>query len=85
MKKESLETTQKNEIKALFMNWFKASGAKEGHIMTKQDVINGVLRKIGPKQDRPFQLAMEELCDTGLITLQGDGVTVVLTQKGFNY
>lgn len=22
------------------MNWFKASGAKEGHVMTKQDVIN---------------------------------------------
>ncbi|MFZ2969378.1 MAG: hypothetical protein WA080_10035 [Sulfuricurvum sp.] len=83
LKKESIETTQKNEIKALFMNWFKASAAKAGHIMTKQDVINGVLRKMGPKQDRPFALAMEELSANGLITLQEDGVTVVLTQKGF--
>jgi hypothetical protein len=82
MQKESLETTQKNEIKALFMNWFKASGAKEGHVMTKQDVINGVLRKMGPKQDHPFALAMEELCSNTLVTLQADGVTVVLTQKG---
>lgn len=66
----------------LFMNWFKASRALEGHIMSKQDVINAILKKIGPKQDRPFQIAMDELKHDGMIEMKEDGVTVVLTQKG---
>lgn len=64
------------------MNWFKASRALEGHIMSKQDVINAILKKIGPKQDRPFQIAMDELKHDGMIEMKEDGVTVVLTQKG---
>lgn len=64
------------------MNWFKASRAIEGHIMSKQDVINAILKKIGPKQDRPFQIAMDELKHDGMIEMKEDGVTVVLTQKG---
>lgn len=66
----------------MFMNWFKASRALEGHIMTKQDVINAVLKKLGPKQDRPFQIAMDELKSDGLIDIKEDGVTLVLTYKG---
>ena len=66
----------------LFMNWFKASRALEGHIMSKQDVINAILKKIGPKHDRPFQIAMDELKHDGMIEMKEDGVTVVLTQKG---
>ncbi|MDD5387216.1 MAG: hypothetical protein PHQ22_08495 [Sulfuricurvum sp.] len=50
--------------------------------MTKQDVINGILKKLGPKQDRPFQIAMDELKHDGLIEIQEDGVTLVLTAKG---
>lgn len=66
----------------MFMTWFKSSRALEGHIMTKQDVINGILKKLGPKQDRPFQIAMDELKNDGLIEIQEDGVTLVLTAKG---
>ena len=64
------------------MHWFKASRAVEGHIMTKQDVINGILKKLGPKQDRPFQIAMDELKNDGVIEVKEDGVTLVLTAKG---
>lgn len=81
-KKENIETTQKNEIKAMFLNWFKSSHALAGHIMTKQDVISAILKKLDSKQDRPFQIAMDELKHDGLIEIQEDGVTVVLTQKG---
>jgi hypothetical protein len=64
------------------MNWFKASRALEGHIMTKQDVINAILKKLDSKQDRPFQMAMEELKNDGLIEIKEDGVTLILTEKG---
>jgi hypothetical protein len=64
------------------MNWFKASRAVEGHIMTKQDVINAVLKKIGLKQDKAFTKAMDELKNEAIIEIKEDGVTVVLTQKG---
>jgi len=64
------------------MTWFKSSRALEGHIMTKQDVINGILKKLGPKEDRPFQLAMDELKNDGIIEMKEDGVTLVLMAKG---
>lgn len=82
LKKENLETTQKNEIKAMFMNWFKSSRSVAGDVMTKQDVISAILKKLDSKQDRPFQIAMDELKNDGLIELKEDGVTVILTQKG---
>jgi len=66
----------------MFMNWFISSRAVAGHIMTKQDVINAVLKKIDSKQDRPFSIAMEELKSDGIIEVKEDGVTLVLTQKG---
>jgi len=66
----------------MFINWFKASRALEGHIMTKQDVINAILKKLGPKQDRPFQIAMDELKNDGIIEIQEDGVTLILSAKG---
>ncbi len=68
----------------MFMTWFKSSRALEGHIMTKQDVINGILKKLGPKEDRPFQLAMDELKNDGIIEMKEDGVTLLLTAKGAN-
>jgi hypothetical protein len=66
----------------MFMNWFRSSRALEGHTMTKQDVINAVLKKIDSKQDRPFANAMEELKSDGMIDIKEDGVTLVLTAKG---
>jgi len=67
----------------MFINWFKSSNAVAGHIMSKQDVISAILKKLDSKQDRPFQIAMDELKHDGIIEIQEDGVTVVLTQKGF--
>ncbi|MDO9057147.1 MAG: hypothetical protein Q8O20_05080 [Sulfuricurvum sp.] len=64
------------------MNWFKSSHAQAGHIMSKQDVISAILKKLDSKQDRPFQIAMDELKHDGLIEIQEDGVTLILTQKG---
>ena len=84
-KKESLEATQKEEIKTLFINWFRGCRAREGHIMTKQDVINNVLRKLDSKQDKTFTKAMDELKNDGLIEVQDDGVTLVLTLKGADF
>lgn len=81
-KKDNIETTQKNEIKAMFMNWFKSSRAVSGHIMTKQDVIKNVLKKLDSKQDKLFEKAMNELKNDALIEIKDDGVTLVLTQKG---
>lgn len=66
----------------MFMNWFKSRQAAEGHVMSKQDVITHILRKLDSKQDRPFQIAMNELQNDGLIEIEEDGVTLVLTQKG---
>jgi len=66
----------------MFMNWFKSSHASEGHIMTKQDVISAILKKLDSKQDRAFQIAMDELKNEGIIDIKEDGVTVILTQKG---
>ncbi len=66
----------------MFMNWFKSSRAAAGHIMTKQDVISAILKKLDSKQDRAFQIAMDELKNEGVIEIKEDGVTVVLTQKG---
>ena len=66
----------------MFINWFKNAQAQAGHIMTKQDVISAILKKLDSKQDRPFQIAMDELKHDGIIDLKEDGVTVVLTEKG---
>lgn len=66
----------------MFLNWFKSSHAVAGHIMNKQDVISSILKKLDSKQDRPFQIAMDELKHDGLIEIKEDGVTIMLTQKG---
>ncbi len=81
-KKENIETLQTNEIKAMFMTWFKSSRAVEGHVMTKADVIKSVLKKLDSKQDKFFTRAMDELTNEAIIEIQPDGVTLVLTKKG---
>lgn len=73
---------QINEIKTMFINWFKSSRALEGHIMTKSDVIKNILKKLDSKQDKLFVKAMDELTNDGFFEVQSDGVTLVLTQKG---
>ena len=81
-KKENAETLQVNEIKTMFMNWFKSSRAAEGHVMSKSDVIKNILKKLDSKQDKLFTRAMDEMTNEGLFEVQSDGVTLVLTQKG---
>ncbi len=81
-KKSVLETTAKDEVKAMFMAWFKKNGADAGHVMNKQDVITHVLKKLDKKQDGFLEQAMDELKRGGLIETKEDGVTLVLTQKG---
>lgn len=81
-KKENLETLQVNEIKTMFIHWFKSSQAAAGHVMTKSDVIKAILKKLDPKQDKFFTRAMDEMANEGLFEVQSDGVTLVLTQKG---
>ncbi|MCK9372631.1 MAG: hypothetical protein M0P91_05495 [Sulfuricurvum sp.] len=64
------------------MHWFRSSRAVAGHVMTKEDVIKAILKKIDSKQDRAFTLAMDELKNDALIDIKEDGVTLVLTEKG---
>lgn len=81
-KKENIETMQVNEIKMMFMNWFKSSNASQGHIMTKADVIKAILKKLDSKQDKFFTRAMDDMVNEGIFEIQSDGVTLMLTQKG---
>jgi len=57
-KKTPKDVVPKNEVKEMFMNWFKKHN-QVGQIMSKQDVVRG-----------------------GIMEVQEDGVTLVLTAKG---
>jgi hypothetical protein len=81
-KKSDLEAIYKDEVKAMFMDWFKKNKAAAGHVMGKQDVIRDILRRLDAKQDKALEKAMDELNREGLIETKEDGVTLVLTQKG---
>lgn len=82
-KKMSIDVAPINEVKEMFMNWFKKNN-KVGQIMTKQDVITSILTKLDAKQNEALEEAMHQLKSGGLITIQEDGVTLVLTEKGSN-
>ena len=81
-KKSAMETTAKDEVKAMFLGWFKKNKAAAGHIMSKQDVVTHVLKKLDKKQDSALEQAMDELKRSGLIETKEDGVILMLTQKG---
>ncbi len=66
----------------MFLNWFRFRKANAGKIMEKQDVVRSILTKLDAKQNAILEIAMNELSSTGLIEVQPDGVTLVLTQKG---
>ena len=78
------DLTPKDEVKAMFMSWF-AKNPKVGQIMSKQDVIKNILTKLDIKQNKVLEVAMNDLKSSGLIETQEDGVTLVLTQKGFDF
>ncbi len=78
--KKKIDITPKNEVKQMFRNWFKKRN-EAGQIMTKQDVINNVLKNLTKEQDKFLAEAMDEMVFEGLIEVQEDGVTLVLKRK----
>lgn len=79
-KKNKIDITPKNEVKKMFRDWFKKHNTP-GQIMTKQDVINTVIKNLTKEQDKFLEEAMSELNFEGLIETQEDGVTLVLKRK----
>ena len=78
--KKKIDVTPKNEVKQMFRDWFKKRN-EAGQIMTKQDVINSILKKLNKEQDKFLEEAMSEMVFEGLIEIQEDGVTLVLKRK----
>ena len=77
---KKVDITPKNEVKQMFREWFKKRNVA-GQIMTKQDVLNTVIKKLTKSQDKFLKDAMDEMVFEGLIEIQEDGVTVVLKRK----
>ena len=77
---KKIDITPKNEVKQMFRNWFKKRN-EAGQIMTKQDVINTVLKNLNKEQEKFLEEAMGEMIFEGLIEVQEDGVTLVLKRK----
>ncbi|DAB27366.1 MAG: hypothetical protein A2513_11155 [Sulfurimonas sp. RIFOXYD12_FULL_33_39] len=78
-KDKQIDLTPKNEVKEMFINWFKKNN-NIGQIMTKQDVVQNILTKLNAKQDDALEEAMNELKKDGLFEIKEDGVTLVLTK-----
>ena len=83
-KKNSIDLNPKDQVKKMFIKWFKKNNTV-GQIMSKQDVVQNILTKLDSKQDDALNEAMEELKRKGLIEVQEDGVTLVWTQKGVDF
>ena len=78
--KKKVDITPKNEVKQMFRAWFKKRN-EAGQVMTKQDVVNVVLKKLTKEQDKFLEEAMSEMVFEGLIEVLEDGVTLVLKRK----
>ena len=63
------------------MSWFRKH-KQVWQIMTKQDVVREVIKKLDKKQNDALEEAMSELVREGLFEVQSDGVTLVLTLHG---
>ena len=50
--------------------------------MSKQAVVQNILTQLNAKQEDALPTALNELKYEGIIEIQEDGVTLVLTQKG---
>ncbi|DAB29190.1 MAG TPA: hypothetical protein CFH84_10880 [Sulfurimonas sp. UBA12504] len=83
-KKTLIDSAPKKEVKEMFMAWFKKHKSV-GALMTKQDVVQNILKKIDAKQEDALADAMNELKSEGFIEVLPDGVTLVLTQLGVDY
>lgn len=80
-KDKKIDLTPRNEVKKMFMDWFKKN-KNVSQVMTKQDVVSNILTKLDAKQDDALEDAMNELKKEGLIEVKEDGVTLVLTKVG---
>ena len=80
-KKSAIDVAPKNEVKELFTAWFKKNNSV-GQVMTKQDVVREIIKKLDAKQNDALESAMRELVKEGLFEVQADGVTLVLTEQG---
>jgi len=81
-KKSALETVYKEEVKEMFMLWFKKQKAVAGHVMTKTDVLKNIIKNLDKKQDDVLEAAMNDLKTGGYLQTQEDGFSLVLTEKG---
>ena len=77
---KKIDITPKNQVKQMFRDWFKKRN-EAGQVMTRQEVINSVIKKLTKEQDKFLKDAMDEMVFEGLIEIQEDGVTVVLKRK----
>jgi len=77
---KKIDITPKNEVKQMFRNWFKKRN-EIGQIMTKQNVINSVLKNLNKEQDKFLKDAMDEMIHEGLLEVKEDGLTLVLKRK----
>ena len=82
-KKKKDESSPKDEVKEMFINYF-TKNKEVGKIMSKQDVINIVIKKLDKRQDKVLNIAMDELKNSDFIKIKEDNVTLILTQKGFD-
>ena len=80
-KKTALDVAPKNEVKAMFVAWFKRNN-EVGQVMTKLDVAREIIKKLDKPQNEALEIAMKELVKEGLFEAQEDGVTLVLTEQG---
>jgi len=80
-KNKKIDLTPRNEVKEMFINWFKKN-KNVGQVMTKQDVVRNILTKLDAKQNDALEAAMNELKKDGLIEVKEDGFSFVLTQTG---
>jgi len=83
-KDKPLDIAPKNEVKEMFLQWFKKRNII-GQVMSKQDVVSSVIAKLDAKQNDALEKAMDELINNGFIEVQEDGVTLVLTQRGSEF
>ena len=81
IKTKKVDLAPKNEVKEMFMSWFKRNN-NIGQVMTKEDVVRNIIAKLDSKQNDALEEAMNELNSYGIIEVKDDGVTLILTEKG---
>ena len=82
-KNSKVDITPKDEVKEMFITWFRKN-RKVAQVMSKQVVVKEILTKLDIKQNKVLEVAMNDLKNSGFMETKEDGVTLFLTQKGFD-